>query len=90
MSENLEEARRKVLFEQTVCSVCDTEFEDADQLIDHITLNHSELGDLLKNMDIPELRRNDIQWIKRNLPFNNSNHPDFAQAWKLLGMDNIS
>ena len=54
--------------------------------------DESELSQLLKNMDIPELRRNDIPWLTRNLPFKNSTHPDFARAWELLGnmINNIS
>ena len=85
----MQEMNQIATFGQIVCGMCDTQFESNDQLMDHVVLNHSELGDLLKNMDIPELRRNDINWIKRNLPFKNSQHPDFAQAWKLLGMENI-
>jgi hypothetical protein len=47
-------------------------------------LSDIELKNLLKNMDIPEFRRTDISWLKRNLPFNNSEHPDFDRAWELL------
>ncbi len=80
MSENVKEIHK--------CDICESDFDDIHQLINHVNLNHSPLGVLLKNMGIPEFRRNDLQWIKRNLPFNNSQHPDFEQAWKLLGMMN--
>jgi hypothetical protein len=71
---------------QLACSWCDYKGSSAELLANHVMLNHHLLG-LLKTMDIPEWRRNDIEWLRRNLPFNNSGHPDFARAWKLLGME---
>jgi hypothetical protein len=37
-------------------------------------------------MDVPEFRRHDLKWLRRNLRFNNQDHPDFARVWELLGM----
>jgi len=50
---------------------------------------NEELKEFLSTMNIPEFRKNDIGWLKRNLPFKNSNHPDFARSWELLGENNI-
>jgi len=35
---------------------------------------------LLENMDVPEMRRNDLGWLTRNLAIRNSEHPGFELA----------
>jgi hypothetical protein len=59
----------------------DPEFNGEDDLV---CKDCRELESLIKNMDIPEFRRHDRGWLQRNLPFNNSEHPDFPKAWELL------
>lgn len=41
------------------------------------------LQELLVEMKIPEQRRTDLGWLRRNLPFFDK-HPDFMEAWTLL------
>ena len=43
-----------------------------------------ELQKYLKTMDIPELRKNDINWLERNLSVRNSNHPNFIRTMVIL------
>lgn len=35
-------------------------------------------------MDVPPLRKNDMQWLKRNLAVRNGKHPDFIEAFRLI------
>lgn len=42
------------------------------------------LNDILKSMNVPEGRINDIFWLRRNLMFNNSEHEQFDEAMLLL------
>jgi len=65
-----------------MCGLCDLKVEEIN--------NKLELKQLLEKMDIPDARRSDIPWIKRNLPINNSEHPDFAKTWELLGMKSLA
>ena len=43
-----------------------------------------ELELILDSMDIPEMRRQDLGWLNRNLAVRNSNHPDFMRAMQLI------
>lgn len=53
-------------------------------------MNQSEkLGQLMQilhstTMDIPEMRKNDFQWLLRNLAIRNSKHPDFIKTIGLI------
>jgi len=38
------------------------------------------LQKLLKDMDVPKLRRTDVRWLARNLPIRNHSHPKFQEA----------
>jgi hypothetical protein len=42
------------------------------------------LDTLLMNMDVPEMRRNDLGWLTRNLAIRNSDHPAFELAESLI------
>ena len=44
----------------------------------------TELQAILDTMDIPELRRTDMGWLKRNLAFRNRLHPKFQRALELI------
>jgi hypothetical protein len=35
-------------------------------------------------MEVPELRRTDFGWLRRNLAIHNSDHPDFNEAMQLV------
>lgn len=35
-------------------------------------------------MDVPEKRKGDLQWLRRNLPIRNSGHPDFKQVFQMV------
>ena len=39
---------------------------------------------LLKTMNIPEARLKDVNWLIRNLPIRNSQHPNFTRAMTIL------
>lgn len=43
-----------------------------------------DLKKLLDEMDVPELRKNDVWWLSRNLGIRNSKHPKFKEAMKLI------
>jgi len=43
-----------------------------------------KLTQLLDNMDVPEGRKNDLNWLARNLAIRNSEHPDFTKAKNLV------
>lgn len=43
-----------------------------------------KLSAILKTMDIPELRRNDLRWLQRNIVFYNGNHERLAEALTLI------
>jgi len=34
-------------------------------------------------MDVPAFRYDDVNWLLRNLPINNGNHPQYARAYEL-------
>lgn len=40
--------------------------------------------ELLKDMDVPELRRGDFQWLLRNLYIRNSKHPHYNEVMTLI------
>lgn len=42
-----------------------------------------ELHTLLTQMDVPELRFSDINWLLRNLPIRNGKHVLYARAYEL-------
>lgn len=44
----------------------------------------NELHRVLKGMDVPILRFDDLGWLTRNLGINNSNHPNFILATWLV------
>jgi hypothetical protein len=44
----------------------------------------NELLPILNTMDIPVLRKTDLQWLKRNLAIRNRNHPDFHRAMVII------
>lgn len=46
--------------------------------------NTDRLVEILKTMEIPEGRKGDYFWLRRNLMFNNSTHPDFEEAIRIL------
>jgi hypothetical protein len=46
--------------------------------------NTKRLNEILKTMDIPEGRIHDTFWLRRNLMFNNKDHPDFEEAIRIL------
>lgn len=39
---------------------------------------------MLDEMDVPEKRKNDLEWLKRNLAIRNSNHPFFKDAMAII------
>ena len=44
----------------------------------------SELQLILSTMDVPEGRKNDLPWLKRNLAIRNRVHPEFGRAMELI------
>jgi len=42
------------------------------------------IKELIKTMDIPDFRRNDVAWLNRNMVIRNANHENFEQALKLI------
>lgn len=45
---------------------------------------YNELQELLRSMEVPKLRRDDISWLIRNLPIKNSDKPGFNRAMELI------
>ena len=43
-----------------------------------------ELQNILATMVVPELRKKDLGWLRRNLFVRNEKHPKFADAMKLI------
>ena len=43
-----------------------------------------KLHSILKTMDIPPLRFDDLHWLNRNIQINNGNHPDLKLALQLI------
>lgn len=39
---------------------------------------------IIEHMDVPEMRRNDLGWLSRNLAIKNSEHPGFELAESLI------
>ena len=53
--------------------------------MDHITMDGlSALAYLLEGMDVPEQRRNDLEWLDRNLGIRNRNHRNYPVARRLI------
>ena len=44
----------------------------------------NDLLRILDTMDVPLLRKNDLDWLKRNLSVRNRNHPDFFRAMRII------
>lgn len=42
------------------------------------------LREMLDKMDVPEGRKDDLGWLRRNLPIRNSDHQDFRAAFRLV------
>lgn len=42
------------------------------------------LNEILKNMDVPELRKSDFSWLLRNLGIRNANNENFSEAISLI------
>lgn len=47
-------------------------------------MSTNRLQSILDTMEVPPLRRNDMQWLKRNLAVQNGKHPDFKEAFRLI------
>lgn len=45
---------------------------------------YNELQELLRSMEVPKLRRDDISWLSRNLPIRNSDKPGYSRAMELI------
>lgn len=43
-----------------------------------------ELQSILKTMDIPLFRLNNLHWLNRNIQINNGDHPDLKLAQQLI------
>lgn len=43
-----------------------------------------ELKNILDTMDVPELRKQDLGWLKRNLAVRNRSHPEFHRAMTII------
>jgi len=48
------------------------------------TWEELRLKEILNTMNIPELRKNDFNWLIRNLGIGNINHPDLREALELI------
>ena len=46
--------------------------------------NNQTLQELLKQMDVPEFRKNDMNWLMRNLAVRNSDKPLFKETIKQI------
>jgi hypothetical protein len=44
----------------------------------------ARLCEILDTMEVPELRRHDLHWLRRNLGIRNRLHPDFCEAIRIL------
>jgi hypothetical protein len=44
----------------------------------------TELNNILNTMDIPQQRRLDFGWLRRNLGIRNSENPDFNRAMLII------
>lgn len=42
------------------------------------------LNSILDGMTVPEMRKQDLSWLRRNLAINNGGHPDFHEAMRLV------
>ena len=46
--------------------------------------NKEKLESILKTMDIPQIRKNDMSWLMRNIQINNHSHPQIKEAIQLI------
>jgi len=51
---------------------------------EEISSNAMILKSLLKGMDIPVFRKNDIRWMSRNIAVRNKDHKNFKNASDLI------
>jgi hypothetical protein len=54
-----------------------------------IEKDRAQLGDILKEMDIPEMRKDikrlgNLRWLQRNLLIRNRNHPKATEALGII------
>lgn len=47
-------------------------------------MSDDELKKLLDTMIVPENRKTDWEWLRRNLPIKNMKHPDIRRAMTLI------
>lgn len=52
-----------------------------DSLKDH---HRQDLMKILKTMDLPEGRLEDLNWLRRNLLIKNADHPEANEALRLI------
>lgn len=45
---------------------------------------YNELQELLRSMKVPKLRRDDINWLIKNLSIKNADNPNFNRAMELI------
>lgn len=43
-----------------------------------------EIENIVRSMDVPEVRISDLGWLSRNLGIRNSSHPKFDEIMKLI------
>ena len=48
------------------------------------TWQELRLKEILNTMNIPESRKDDFNWLLRNLGIKNINHPDLKEALELI------
>lgn len=46
--------------------------------------NLKRLKELLDNMIVPEKRKCDLKWLKKNLAIRNKTHPSFFEAMSII------
>ena len=52
--------------------------------IDDLAMEMQSLHRVISTMEVPEKRKQDYKWLKRNLKVRNSQHPQIDQAMVLL------
>jgi hypothetical protein len=46
--------------------------------------NETVLQLLIADMDVPEMRRHDVDWLARNLGIRNASHRNFTEAMRVI------
>lgn len=46
--------------------------------------NETVLQVLIADMDVPEMRRHDVDWLARNLGIRNASHRNFEEAMRVI------